>query len=64
VKVPVCRDCARAVGAGRTPEILRVGDSPTARAYFEKKNVWARTGYGALVDHFGPAVLRDREEHS
>ncbi len=64
VDVPVCRRCARAVASGRTPEILRVGDGVRSRAYFEESSVWSRTGYGALVEHFGPAVLRDREQHS
>jgi len=64
VTVPACRRCVRAVGNGRTPDVLRVSESPSSKAYFEEKSVWASTGYGALVDHFGASVLRERGARS
>lgn len=60
VKVPACRSCINAVAKNQPPDVLRVGEVDTSKAYFEVKSVWARTGYGALVDHFGAAVLKDR----
>lgn len=63
VKVPACRRCETAVSRGKTPDVLRVSDSETAKAYFEVKSIWTRTGYGALVDHFGATVLHDRAGH-
>lgn len=64
VSVPVCRQCDRAVRANRTPDVLRVGDSASSRAYFEEKSVWVSTGFGALVDHYGASVLRERGARS
>lgn len=58
VDVPVCRACSAALrdsGSGR-PDALRVGRRP----YYERDDVWARTGFGSLVDDFASQVITAR----
>lgn len=57
VTVPVCDECRRALVHGRvvTALALRSG-SP----YFEGRDVWARTGFGSLVDDLAAQVMADR----
>lgn len=56
VDVPVCRACATALRAGSPPQSLRVGSRP----YYERDDVWARTGFGSLVDDFASQVVASR----
>ncbi|MDF9715638.1 hypothetical protein INN71_07880 [Nocardioides sp. ChNu-153] len=56
VEVPVCRACA--VGAITDPLTVRHG--LRRRPYYETGSVWARTGYGALVDDLWSEVGRAR----
>lgn len=56
VELPACQECQRAVAAGNTPAMLTIGNR--ARPYFERDDVWARTGYGALSTTFAADVLR------
>jgi hypothetical protein len=53
VEVPVCRTCRRAVDRGLEPPTLVVGRRGRLRPYYEGDSVWARTGYGSLVDDLG-----------
>jgi len=61
VDIPVCRQCAEDIGRRLRPQVLHVDDDDSP-AYFERGGVWARTGYGSLVEHFGAVVLADRAE--
>lgn len=56
IRVPVCRACAR--GAIADPYVVRRGFR--REPYYVGDDVWARTGYGALVDDLWSEVVRDR----
>ena len=58
--VPVCAACASAQKSGRTPDSLTVRRGRTERPYYERDDVWARTGFGSLTDELGDAVLEAR----
>jgi hypothetical protein len=60
VSVPVCPACRRRLDAGRdlTPLLVRRGWR--TRPYYELGDVWARTGYGSLVDDYAAQVLAER----
>lgn len=60
VRVPVCRACAR--GSITDPYLVRRG---LRRApYYAGDDVWARTGYGSLVDDLWSEVVRDRRRRA
>jgi hypothetical protein len=59
VDLPACGACHHAVTHGRTPKVLRMAGT-TSKAYFERDDIWSRTGYGAVVEHFGQMVLSDQ----
>jgi hypothetical protein len=61
VDVPACSRCAADVRTGRDPEVLvPVRRGRRDRPYYELDDVWARTGYGSLVDDLAVRVLRTR----
>ncbi|MEO7350466.1 MAG: hypothetical protein ABIR34_06775 [Marmoricola sp.] len=64
IEAPVCSSCAATVRAGREPDLLRTRPGHGSPAYYEGDDVWARTGFGSLVDHFGSVVLADRAERA
>lgn len=59
VRVPLCGACARRMDRGEAPRPLLVRRGRGEAAYFTRDDVWARTGYGALIDDYAGAVLRD-----
>lgn len=58
VSLPACSTCLTAIRAGREPEVLRLGRR--RQAYYERDDIWARTGFGALVDDLAAQVMADR----
>lgn len=54
LRIPVCRACS-CVENGGTPQVLRIGRKP----YYERDDLWARTGYGALVEDLAEVVLKE-----
>lgn len=54
IDAPACRACARQQGAFLVADTWR-GDRP----YLDTDSVWARTGFGALVDDLARQVLED-----
>ncbi|WP_110239340.1 hypothetical protein [Nocardioides gilvus] len=61
VEVPCCRRCSADVTAGREPEVLRLKGRRGPRPYWDRQDVWARTGFGAVSDSLAAEVLRERE---
>ncbi|NYE35307.1 hypothetical protein F4692_000411 [Nocardioides cavernae] len=61
VEVPCCAACASAVVHDGTPEHLRLPARRGAQPYWERDDVWARTGFGAITDFLARDVLADRE---
>ncbi|GLW70504.1 hypothetical protein Kpho02_28030 [Kitasatospora phosalacinea] len=52
VDVAVCADCAQALKARRSPQVLAVRDQGRTVPYFEvpaERSLWAATGYGSLL---------------
>ncbi|WP_210648933.1 hypothetical protein [Nocardioides sp. SYSU D00065] len=62
VEVPCCTACAKRVGAGRTPDHLRLRARRGTEPYWNRDDVWARTGFGATSDYLARDVLADRAE--
>lgn len=58
VALPACSKCLTTMRAGHEPEVLRLGRR--GRPYYERTDVWARTGFGALVDDLAAQVMADR----
>ena len=48
--VPCCTACAHAAARDTRPDALLDGTGRRARPYYEGTTVWARTGFGSLVD--------------
>ncbi|GAB3031502.1 hypothetical protein GCM10011376_24780 [Nocardioides flavus (ex Wang et al. 2016)] len=61
VEVPCCEACATAVRSGRSPDHLRLPSGRDSQPYWERGDVWARTGFGATTDFLARDVLADRE---
>lgn len=61
VEVPCCAGCAAAVLHDGTPAHVRLTDRRGSRPYWERDDVWARTGFGAVSDDLARDVLVDRE---
>ncbi|MGH3357264.1 MAG: hypothetical protein ACRDO7_00580 [Nocardioidaceae bacterium] len=57
LSVPVCVECERRQESGRTPDLLVVPDGRRERPYYERDDVWARTGFGSIADDLGNLVL-------
>ena len=57
LRVPACDRCAGAHKRGHAPDSLTVLDGHRERPYYERDDVWARTGFGSLSDEFGGAAL-------
>jgi hypothetical protein len=57
VAVPVCARCGAALRSGGLVTALALRGK---RPYFEGEDVWARTGFGSLVDDFAGQILADR----
>ncbi|PTL58685.1 hypothetical protein [Paraconexibacter algicola] len=55
VAVPACRACARDIAGRRAPSALLHDGRP----YWERRSVWARTGFGALDPDVGRALAQD-----
>jgi hypothetical protein len=62
VEVPCCVACATAVVHDGTPAHVRLAGRRGTRAYWERDDVWARTGFGAVSDDLAREVLADRED--
>ena len=60
VSVPVCPACERRLRTGGRPDALSVRRGRRERPYYEGSDVWARTGYGTLVDDLAVRVLTER----
>lgn len=60
VEVPCCSACAARVAEGTTPEHLRVRSRRGTVPYWDRDDVWARTGFGATTDFLARDVLADR----
>lgn len=60
VSLPACSKCLTAIRAGHEPEVLRLGRR--GHPYYERDDIWARTGFGALVDDLAAQVMADRME--
>ncbi|MEW2359009.1 hypothetical protein [Spirillospora sp. NPDC029432] len=59
LRVRTCADCAKAVRAHRTPEVLAARAGGRTVPYFEAEDdIWAETGYGQLRDDLVQRVLR------
>jgi hypothetical protein len=56
IEVPACKQCAKAIAAGKAPDSLWDGDRP----YWQRESVWARTGFGALQRDLRRALAEDR----
>jgi len=57
VTVPACRECSVAITGGGVIHALALdGDRP----YFERDDVWARTGFGSLTEELAQQVMADR----
>lgn len=61
VEVPCCEACATAVLDDQTPAHLRLPARRGTQPYWERDDVWARTGFGATTDFLARDVLADRE---
>ncbi|UYM03991.1 hypothetical protein [Solicola gregarius] len=57
LRVPVCVACEQKQESGRTPDVLVVPDGRRKRPYYERDDVWARTGFGSVADDLGDLVL-------
>lgn len=55
IDAPVCRTCGREQGQFLTTSTWR-----GRRSYLDTNTVWARTGFGALVDDLARQVIADR----
>ncbi len=62
VEVPCCAACEADLAAGRTPDLLRLPSRRGVRPYWERDDVWARTGFGATSDFLARDVLAGRTE--
>lgn len=62
VEVPACAACRKDVAKHRTPDHLRVPVRRGSVPYWERDDVWARTGFGAVSDFVARDVLEAREE--
>lgn len=60
IEVPVCTTCDRAITRGKQPRALHLIRRGRPVAYYERDDVWARTGYGSLVTDLAAEVLADR----
>lgn len=60
VEVPCCEPCGAAVVHDGTPQLLRLQSARGLRPYWERDDVWARTGYGSTSDFLARDVLADR----
>lgn len=56
--VPMCAACAGIIEHGGTPNAFLAGRHH--RPYYERDDVWARTGYGSLVDDLAHQVAAAR----
>jgi hypothetical protein len=61
VEVPCCSACGTAVVHDGTPAYLRLPARRGTEPYWERDDVWARTGFGAVSDFLARDVLADRE---
>jgi hypothetical protein len=60
IRVPLCRDCARAVRGRVRPTVLAVEHEGRSMPYYEvpaEASVWAATGFGALGDDVVQRIL-------
>ncbi|MCY7400548.1 MAG: hypothetical protein LH477_06270 [Nocardioides sp.] len=60
VEVPCCAACSVTVGKGGVPDHLRLGARRGTVPYWERDDVWARTGFGAVTDDLARDVLAAR----
>jgi hypothetical protein len=60
VDVPCCAACAARVAKGQSPDHLRLRARRGTTPYWDRDDVWARTGFGATTDFLARDVLADR----
>lgn len=60
VDVPCCQACGAAVVHDGTPRLLRLPHRRGTVPYWERDDVWARTGFGAITDDLARDVLAER----
>ncbi|MBE2999582.1 hypothetical protein IDM40_12815 [Nocardiopsis sp. HNM0947] len=61
IKVPLCSECARAVGRRLRPTVLPAEHEGSQVPYYEvpaEESVWSATGYGSLRDDLVERILR------
>lgn len=59
VEVPCCTTCFGHVDRGREPDSLLLPGRSRPVPYWQRDDVWARTGYGALTDDLAAEAARD-----
>jgi hypothetical protein len=62
VDVPCCVACGTAANDGGTPRLLLLPHGRRTVPYWERDDVWARTGFGAITDDLARDVLAERAE--
>ncbi|WP_416953974.1 hypothetical protein ACNKF0_16835 [Nocardioides sp. T5] len=62
VDVPCCVACGTAALHDGTPRFLRLPHRRGTAPYWERGDVWARTGFGAITDDLARDVLAERAE--
>lgn len=60
VSIPVCPACQRRLRAGEQPDAFLLRRGRRNLPYYEGTDLWARTGYGCLVDDYAAQVLTER----
>jgi len=60
VSVPVCDTCSKRLARRRVPAVLTFVRDGAPVGYYERDDVWARTGYGSLVDDLARRVTLAR----
>lgn len=60
VAVPCCAACGTAVVHDGAPAFLRLRTGRGSQPYWERDDVWARTGFGAITDDLASDVLAER----
>jgi hypothetical protein len=60
VDVPCCVACGAAAIHGGTPRFLQLPHRRGAVPYWERDDVWARTGFGSITDDLARDVLAER----
>lgn len=60
VEVPCCTTCRNRANKRKEPHLLRLPRGRHSVAYWERDDVWARTGFGSVTSDLAHDVLTDR----